>query len=62
MPRMYSPVVPGAPRRSLAALIAVIGTIVWTHALAGMLRALAGISAEEVAPAAVSLTLAAVVT
>ena len=51
---------PGAARRTIAALVALIGTIVWTHALVGLFRAILGIPVEEIAPAAVGLTLAAV--
>lgn len=52
---------PGTARRILGTLVALIGTIVWTHALAGMFRAAAGIAVEQFAPAAFGLTLAAVV-
>jgi len=53
---------PGAVRRTLAAFPALAGTVVWTHALAGPLRAAAGIPLEGLAPAGWPLTLAALVT
>ena len=51
---------PGAARRLLAAPVALVGTIVWTHALAGVLRSPAGVSAEALALASLGLTLSAV--
>jgi|GEM_PF-397875 len=47
-------------RRALGALVALVGATVWTHTLAGPLRVAAGLSAEELAPAALGLTLAAI--
>jgi len=53
---------PGIGRRLAAGLVSILGTVVWTHALAGLFRSAVGIPVEAVAPAAVWLTLAAVVT
>jgi hypothetical protein len=52
---------PGTGRRLAAGLVSILGTIVWTHALAGLFRSILGIPVEAVAPAAVWLTLAGVV-
>ncbi len=53
---------PGTGRRLAAGLVSILGTVVWTHALAGLFRSALGIPAEAVAPAAVWLTWAAVLT
>jgi hypothetical protein len=52
----------GIGRRLAAGLVSILGTVVWTHALAGLFRSAVGIPVEAVAPAAVWLTLTAVVT
>jgi len=51
---------PGTGRRLAAGLVSILGTIVWTQALAGLFRSILGIPVEAVAPAAFWLTLAAV--
>ncbi len=48
-----------AVRRIAAALIAATAAIVWTHALAGVLRSAAGVTPEALAPAAAWLSLGA---
>ena len=53
---------PAIPRRTLSASLAIVGTIVWTHALAAGLRAALGSSVSELAPASLGLTLGAVAT
>ena len=53
---------PGIGRRLAAGLLSILGTVVWTHALAGLFRSAVGIPVEALAPAAVWLTLGAVVT
>jgi len=50
---------PGRTRRALAAILAVAAAVIWTHALAGALRALAGVPFDALAPASLGLTLAA---
>ncbi len=52
----------GTGRRLAAGLVSILGTVVWTHALAGLFRSILGIPVEEVAPVAVWLTAAAVAT
>ena len=51
---------PGSARRAFGALLGLAAAIVWTHALAGVLRSLSGVPAAELAPASSALTLAAV--
>lgn len=53
---------PRAARRAVAAVFALVGTLVWTHALAGVARAMAGIPAVELASASLALSVAAVLT
>jgi len=53
---------PGSGRRLAAGLVSTLSTILWTHALAGLLRSIFGIPVEVVATVAVWLTLAAVLT
>ena len=50
----------GSTRHALAALVALAAAVTWTHALAGGLRALAGVAVDELAPAGLALTFAAV--
>lgn len=51
----------GTGRRSAATgLLSILGSVVWTHALAGLVRSMLGIPAKSLAPAAGLLTLAAV--
>ena len=54
--------VPGLGRRTISTSLAIVGTIVWAHAFAGLLRAAAGIAAPDFAPASFALTIAAVLT
>ena len=49
----------GAGRRAVSAIVALIATIAWSHALAAVLRAAAGLSLESFAPSSASLTIAA---
>jgi len=51
---------PGTARSALATLAALVGTLVWTHALAGLLRAAADLPVATFAPASTGLSLAAV--
>ncbi|MGD8608731.1 MAG: glycosyltransferase family 87 protein [Myxococcales bacterium] len=50
---------PGIGRRLAAGLLSVLGTIVWTHGLAALVRSFIGLPVEALAPVAGWLTLAA---
>jgi len=51
-----------AAKRVPATVFAVLGSIVWTHALAGVVRATADLPVADLAPASSGLTLAAIAT
>ena len=52
----------GTPARLLAALMAVTGTMVWSHALAGVIRAALDIAVADLAQASLTLTIASALT